>query len=64
MLYPKLCYNEPCYKEVEVYMYGKQIRCPNRVNMVALPMKEASVARLNLHPTGDQEVVGLTPTEW
>ena len=20
MLYPKLCYNEPCYKEVEVYL--------------------------------------------
>ena len=21
MLYPKLCYNEPCYKEVEVYYF-------------------------------------------
>ena len=20
MLYPKLCYNEPCYKEAEVYL--------------------------------------------
>ena len=21
LVYPKLCYNEPCYKEVQVYMY-------------------------------------------
>ena len=35
MLYPKLCYNEPCYTEAEVYN-GLVISCLPEVNKVCL----------------------------
>ena len=63
MLYPKLCYNEPCYKEVEVYLTHKD-------GHDFIPMLQATSAssRLSLynpefHLTSVQDVVTLSTVQ-
>ena len=63
MLYPKLCYNEPCYKEVEVYLTHKD-------DHDFIPMLQATSAssRLSLynpefHLTSVQDVVTLSTVQ-